>query len=277
MMHQPSDSLSQDSVSVASDLPEHVLVNRANWDRDAPNWVAAGERIWAATEPAWGSWHIPESKLRLLPDDMSSMHAIELGCGTAYVSAWMANRGAQVVGIDNSSRQLETAKRLAAEHGIPLTLIHGNAETVPYPDESFDFAISEYGAAIWCDPKVWIPEAYRLLRPGGALTFLGSHPLALVCTPLSGADNDERLHRTYFGMYMFDWRYVEIDPGGIEFNLTISDWLQLFRQTGFEVVDYHELQAPSDVSEVKFSVPGEWAQRWPSEQVWQLRKRSYPS
>ncbi len=254
-------------------LPEHVLVNRAHWDEYADFWVAPGQRNWAATEPSWGCWHIPESELRLLPDDMSSMKAIELGCGTAYVSAWMARRGAEVVGIDNSSRQLETAKRLMTEHGIDLTLLHGNAETVPYPDESFDFAISEYGAAIWCDPNVWIPEAHRLLRPGGRLTFLGNHPFSMICIPSSGANVDERLHTPYFGLHNLDWRYVEIDPGGIEFNLTISNWLKLFRGTGFDVVDYHELQAPPDVTELRFAVTGEWAQRWPSEQVWELRKR----
>ncbi len=130
-------------------LPEHVLVNRAHWDQDAANWVAGGERDWRS-EPTWGSWRV--SLPGMLPDDMSGMDAIELGCGTAYVSAWMARRGATVVGIDNSEAQLATALRLADEHGIELTLIHGNAESVPYPDASFDFAISEYGAAIWCDP-----------------------------------------------------------------------------------------------------------------------------
>ena len=119
----------------------------------------------------------------MLPGDMSGMRAIELGCGTGYVSAWMARRGASVVGIDNSERQLATARRLATEHGVELTLHHGNAEQVPYPDQHFDFAISEYGAAIWCDPQVWIPEAHRLLRPGGELVFLGNSPWAIVCTP----------------------------------------------------------------------------------------------
>jgi ubiquinone/menaquinone biosynthesis C-methylase UbiE len=126
-------------------LPEHVAVNRAHWDEDAVNWVASGERNWrkAAT---WGMWGVDLPGM--LPDDMTGLDAIELGCGTAYVSAWMARRGANVVAIDNSEGQLATARRLAAEHGIDLTLIHGDAENVPYDDGSFDFAISEYGAAI---------------------------------------------------------------------------------------------------------------------------------
>ena len=97
---------------------------------------------------------------------MTGTDAIELGCGTAYISAWMVRRGARVVGIDVSEEQLATARRLATEHDRDLELIHCNAEAVPYPDESFDFAISEYGAAIWADPYKWIPEAWRLLRPG---------------------------------------------------------------------------------------------------------------
>src|SRR5690554_2579729 len=99
----------------------------------------------------------------------------------------MARRGAKVSAIDNSERQLATARRLAAEHGVELDLHHGNAETTPFADESFDFAISEYGAAIWCDPKLWIPEAYRILKPGGRLVFLGHHALTTACSPLDGS------------------------------------------------------------------------------------------
>jgi SAM-dependent methyltransferase len=203
---------------------------------------------------------------------MSGMLTIELGCGTGYVSCWMARRGARVVGIDNSERQLEAARRFAAEHGVDLTLHHGNAETVPYPDEHFDFAISEYGAAIWCDPMIWIPEAHRLLKPGGELVFLGNTPLAMVCTPPSGAACEPQLHRSYFDLYRLDWTQAEVDPGGIEFNLPISGWIRLFRETGFEVLGYLELQAPED-SEDRFNTPADWAKRWPAEQVWKLRKR----
>jgi len=51
------------------------------------------------------------------------------------------------------------------EFNTHFPLLHGNAEQVPYPDASFDVAISEHGADAWCDPYRWIPEAARLLRP----------------------------------------------------------------------------------------------------------------
>jgi len=46
------------------------------------------------------------------------MDTIELGCGTAYFSAWLAKLGARPIGIDNSPKQLETARRKQAELGI---------------------------------------------------------------------------------------------------------------------------------------------------------------
>ena len=142
---------------------------------------------------------------------------------------------------------------------------------MPYPDQHFDFAISEYGAAIWCDPLVWIPEAHRLLKPDGELVFLSNTPLAMLCTPPSGAPCEARLHRSYFDLHRLDWTRAEVDPGGIEFNLPVSAWLRLFRETGFEVLDYLELQAPEG-SPDRFVTPCAWAQRWPAEQVWKLRR-----
>ena len=253
-------------------MNHHILENRAYWDAMAPDWADAGERSWLQRQPSWGIWALPERDLNLLPVNMTDMVAIELGCGTGYVSSWMARRGATVVGLDNSLEQLRTALMLARKHDIELGLIHGNAERVPCPDARFDFAISEYGAAIWCNPEVWIPEAWRLLKTGGLLTFLGNHPLAMITTPLSGAKCETKLHRPYFSMREFDWRQAEIDPGGIEFNLTISKWLELFRQTGFEVLNYQELQAPAEAMEDRFHIPIDWARQWPSEQVWQLKK-----
>jgi SAM-dependent methyltransferase len=256
-----------------TELPEHVRENRAFWDGMAHEWVESGERNWAQAEPTWGIWGLPEADLQLLPERMDGMKTIELGCGTGYVSGWMARRGARVFGIDNSAEQLRTAERLADRHAVELELVHGNAEEVPYPDASFDFAISEYGAAIWCDPYRWIPEAHRLLKPGGRLVFLGTHPLAIACAPYSGKPTETTLHRSWFDLHIQDWRKVDVDPGGVEFNLAPSAWFRLFADTGFDVVDYREIQAPAEASDDRFSIPVDWAKRWPSEQVWKVRKR----
>lgn len=259
-----------------ADLPDHVLVNRAYWDATADQWEVGGARNWAST-PSWGIWGIPESELRLLPDDMTGLDAIELGCGTAYVCAWMARRGARVVGIDNAQGQLVTAAQLAREHGTALSLVHGNAERVPLPAASFDFAISEYGAAIWCDPYRWVPEAHRLLRPGGELVFLGTSVLATLCLAPDGTvPCTERLARDHFGLHRLTWPATGDEPVSIEFNLPLSDWLRLFREVGFTVLDFQELRAPESASGQRYFVTAEWARRWPAEQVWRLRKEEAP-
>lgn len=251
---------------------DYVAINRDVWNADAENWVAVGERLWSAETPVWGNWNLPEDELKLLPDNLNGKDAIELGCGTAYVSGWMAKRGARVTAVDIAADQLATAHRLAAEHRADLTIIEGNAEATGLPDASFDFAISEYGAAIWCPPDTWLAEAWRLLRPGGELVFLGNHPLSLICAPLDGAPTNTTLHRPYAGFDGVDWTQVEIDPSGVCFNLTMAGWLDLFAELGFVVTRYQELFAPDDAEGTRGAVPADWAKKYPAEQVWHLEK-----
>jgi len=254
-----------------SDLPEHVRRNRVQWDAWAPQFVPDGEACWARETPVWGVWGVTESALGLLPPDLAGLDAIELGCGTAYVSAWLARRGTRVVGIDNSDAQLATARRLQREHDLSFPLLHGNAEAVPYPDASFDFAISEYGACLWADPYRWIPEAARLLRPGGRLVFLtNSYLMALCASGDDGVAATDRLLRPSFGLHRLEF------PGddGVEFHLSHGDWIGLLRGTGFEIEDLLEVRPPADAEARYPFVTLEWARRWPCEEVWKVRKRA---
>lgn len=252
--------------------PDYLSINRDVWNADAPNWVEPAHRLWGLETPEWGSWGNSETALEMLPPDMAGLDAIELGCGTGYVSFWMTRRGARATGIDISAQQLATARTLAAAHKADITFIEGNAEATALPSAEFDFAISEYGAAIWCPPETWLREAWRLLRPGGHLVFLGNHPLSLICSPLDGAPADCELHRPYRNMWGADWTKVAIEPTGVCFNLTMSGWMDLFSEIGFEIKRYQELYAPDAALGTRGSVPADWAKSYPVEQVWHLKK-----
>ena len=216
---------------------------------------------------------MPEDALQVLPD-VRGLDVIELGCGTAYFGAWLKKLGARrVVGVDITQAQLATAREMEREFELGLEFIEANAEDVPLPDSSFDLAFSEYGASIWCDPHVWIPEAARLLRPGGELVFMRNSTLQMLCSP----DDDvvgERLVRPQKGMHRFDWTDEEEGPS-TDFHISGSEMFQLLRKTGFEVADFRELFAPDDATDHPFYkwVPAEWAKRWPAEEIWRARKR----
>ena len=201
---------------------------------------------------------------------MAGLDVVELGCGTAYWSAWLARRGARPTGVNNSERQLEIARSLQRQYGLDFPLIHASAESVPLPDGGFDLALSEYGASLWCDPGLWIPEAARLLRPGGLLVFLTNSPLLQLCLPeRSDAPAGDRLLRPYFGMRRFEWP----DETAIDFNLTYGGWIRELGRHGFAVEALHEPRAPQDGDPGPHDyVTAEWARRWPQEALWVARR-----
>jgi SAM-dependent methyltransferase len=247
----------------------YVERNRDAWGRFAPDYVSSAERNWATDDVTWGIFDIPESEVGMFPSDVLDMDTIELGCGTAYVSAWLARRGARPVAIDITPAQLETARRLQQEHSLHFPLHEGNAEATPFADESADLVISEYGASIWCDPHKWIPEAHRLLHSGGYLRFLRNHPLAMICSPEDpDAPVGTELMRPLFGLYRLDW-----GNDGLEFNLPHGEMIRLLTETGFEIEALVEIQAPADATTRYPYMTAAWAHRWPSEEVWKAKKR----
>lgn len=253
-----------------TELPRHALINREAWTRNNAAYTDARARdAWLAEEITWGVFHVPERTVSALPD-VQGRDVIELGCGTAYVGAWLKRRGARrVVGLDITPAQLATAARCREELGIEVELIEANAEAVPLADTQFDLAVSEYGASIWCEPVAWIGEAARLLRPGGELVFLRNSTLSMLCMPDSGAVT-ETLQRPQRDLGRLEW---EDDDPGVEFHPPAGEMLRILRAAGFEVTAIHELYAPEGAQDHPYYsyVPAAWARRWPVEEIWCAR------
>ena len=252
-------------------MDEHVALNRASWDASAADWAELGRERWADTRIRWGIWDTPEDELQLLPD-VDGLDVVELGCGTGYFSSWLARRGARPVGLDNSSKQLASARAFQREFDMPFPLVHGDAERAPFTDASFDLALSEYGAIIWCDPHRWIPEAARILRPGGRLVCFGNSYLLMLTFPDEGEKATQSLQRPHFGMHRFD--NTDDGTGSVEFHIPHGEMIRLLRRSGFEVEDLVEVGAPADAVSAGYQMATpEWAHRWPNEQAWIARKR----
>lgn len=252
-----------------SELPTSIAANIAQWTRTNEEYTdSRAEEQWAADVITWGMLGVTEEAAGFPLGDVAGLDVVELGCGTAYFSAWLAGRGARPVGVDPTPAQLDTARRMQASTGLAFPLIEAPGERVPLPDASCDLVLSEYGASLWADPALWIPEAARILRPGGRLVFLTNSLLAYLCAPDEGMTT-ERLERPQFGMYDIRW------PGesGIEYHLAHGDWIRLLRKHGFEILDLVELQASThELTDGYYEfVSAEWARQWPAEEIWVAR------
>jgi SAM-dependent methyltransferase len=242
-----------------------IARNRAVWAVMNERFTdAAAEEMWARPEMVWGLFAVAERDLGVL-GHVRDLDVLELACGTAYFSAWLARAGARVLAVDLSGEQLATARRLQRRLGPAFPLVQADAERVPLASGRFDLVVSEHGAAAWCDPGRWLPEAARLLRPGGRLVFLTNSHLSALCVPAGEGVAEERLVRGQREAYRVQW-----DGGGIEFHPSHGDWVRLLRGAGFVVEAMHEIYAPPDGGDHPFYeiVSAAWAARWPAEELW---------
>jgi ubiquinone/menaquinone biosynthesis C-methylase UbiE len=255
-----------------SDLRDYVARNRELWTNTNADYTdKKAHAAWTAEDITWGVFGVREEEIGIL-GVVEGLDIVELGCGTAYFSAWLARRGARPVGVDVTPAQLDTARRVMAETGIDFPLVEASAEDVPLPDASFDLALSEYGASIWCDPARWLPEAARLLRPGGRLVFLRNSPLSMLCVPDEPGPATEHLLRPLKGMYRVSWPFED----SVEFHTGHGELIDLLHEAGFEVERLVELYAPEDARMHEFydTATPEWARKWPAEDLWAARKNA---
>jgi SAM-dependent methyltransferase len=242
--------------------------NRAAWDATSDEYQQRHREFIGRGEPRWGMWQLPEAELQVL-GDVAGKDVLEYGCGAAQWSILLARAGARPVGLDNSGRQLEHARRLQEETGVDFPLVHASAGEAPLADRSFDVVFCDHGAMTFADPYATVPEVARLLRAGGLFAFSHSTPLALLCYDEQADTMVPELRRDLFGLHRIAW--LEDEP--VEFNLPMGEWISLFRAAGFAIEDLIEVRPPEGAeSTYRSPEETEWARRWPMEQIWKLRR-----
>lgn len=243
--------------------------HRAVWaEVNAQFTDAAAEGMWRRPAITWGLFAHPEASLAAL-GDVAGRDVLELGCGTAYLSGWLARAGARVVALDLSPAQLATARRCQRTIGPAFGLVEADGAVLPVRDAAVDIVVSEYGVAPWCDPDRWLAEAARVLRPNGRLVFLTSSVLAAMCVPAEGGVAGDRLLRG-----PADLRPVAWPGGGVEHHPSHGEWIALLHAHGFAVEALHELTPPPGEDDHAYYeiVSADWAARWPAEDLWVARR-----
>jgi len=252
-------------------LTPHAAVNRQRWDEQSDSYQQrhAGQ-LEQSGGTAWGVWQIPESELRIL-GEVDGLDVLEFGCGAAQWSIALARRGARVTALDNSARQLGHARELMAAAGLGFPLLHASAESTGLPDASFDIIFCDYGAMTFADPRLTVPEAARLLRPGGLFAFSANTPIVDLAWPADAEHAGERLILNYWE----ELRRIEPPGEPITFQLRYGEWIELFVEQGFAIESLIELRPPADAtSSYRGEQDREWARRWPAEQIWRVRRDS---
>jgi ubiquinone/menaquinone biosynthesis C-methylase UbiE len=142
----------------------------AHWDRRAPTFDDDfGHSIRTPAErKAW------DRILDLVLRERKPGDALDVGCGTGFLSFELAARGYRVTGIDFAPSMLAEARRKAAERAVAIRFEHGDAEQLTFSSQSFDLVITRHVLWTLPHPDLAIDEWIRVLRPGGRLVIVDS-------------------------------------------------------------------------------------------------------
>jgi SAM-dependent methyltransferase len=164
----------------------------AHWNRRAAGFDSDfGHSIRTAAERA--AWDRILDLVVGGPRAKTALDALDVGCGTGFLSLELAGRGHRVSGIDFAPQMLAEARKKAATQGVAVRFEEGDAEQLPFPAASFDLVVTRHVLWTLPHPEQAIDEWIRVLRPGGRLAVMDSQfdPSVLERSPQNARSSTE--------------------------------------------------------------------------------------
>ncbi len=233
---------------------ENQRASRGWWDSDADTYQAEHGEFLGDVDFRWCPEGLREADAHLL-GDVAGRHILEVGCGAAACSRWLATQGAQVVALDLSAGMLRHARMTDETTGVRVPLIQADALRLPVRDEAFDLAFTAFGAVPFIDDSAAVMrEVFRVLKPGGRWVFAVTHPIRWI---FLDDPSDRGLIATHS---YFDRRpYVEYDEDGVatyvEHHRTLGDRIRELVGAGFVFQDLIEPEWPDGHEQIW----GQWS------------------
>jgi SAM-dependent methyltransferase len=145
-------------------VTELKRTHRATWA--AGNYAAVAEMIDEA----------PPRDLLTRVGSRPGERVLDVATGTGNLALRAAAAGAEVVGVDLTPELFETARRRAAARGVAVEWVEGDAEQLPFEDESFDVVLSAFGVQFAPRHEIVARELARVCRPGGRIGLVSWTP-----------------------------------------------------------------------------------------------------
>jgi SAM-dependent methyltransferase len=166
-------------------VPEEIRLRDKNKDGLTPEMETLKARLkttWMAGDYGHFAKYLEPGALEFLTrfNVKPGIELLDVACGAGQLAIPAARSGARVTGIDIATNSVEQARTRAQKEGLQIQFDEGDAEMLPYEDQSFDLVISMIGAMFAPRPEQVAAELIRVCRPGGRIVMANWTPEGFV-------------------------------------------------------------------------------------------------